>query len=315
MSVDGKSPWPRRVHRATSLLVAGAALVLLMTRADPSSTWQHVRSANWAWVIAGFVFFYASIPARGWRWHILLKRAGSHVGVVALMGTIYRAWTINCVLPSRSGDVFAALTLKTERGLSASHVLGTILAARVLDVGTLVTMVLALFLIWTSDRGDELFSIVGGSAALLGLVLLVGLTVLRRSPQSLVRFLPQWAERRYREFQGSTFRALRQPSAVLGLSVVLWLLECVRLWCVLAAFDAPRPIVEVGFFALAAAVLTGLPITPGGLGTVELFYQQALPLIGVEPTVATAVALVDRALNYWFILITGGVVLLWRRRG
>jgi uncharacterized protein (TIRG00374 family) len=93
----------------------------------------------------------------------------------------------------------------------------------------------------------------------------------------------------------------------------LWVLEAFRLWCVLGALDAPRPLGLTAFLALAAAVLTTLPVTPGGLGTVEAFYQQFLPLLGVSANAAASVAILDRSINYWIILVAGGLFFLFKK--
>ena len=63
----------------------------------------------------------------------------------------------------------------------------------------------------------------------------------------------------------------------------------------------------------AAAVLATLPATPGGLGTVEALYQQFLPQIGITASAAASAAILDRIINYWFILIVGGLYFLFRR--
>jgi uncharacterized protein (TIRG00374 family) len=69
----------------------------------------------------------------------------------------------------------------------------------------------------------------------------------------------------------------------------------------------------VAFLALAAAIATTLPFTPGGLGTVEALFAELFPRLGI-PTLLTGSAIfLDRFINYWFILIAGLVYFLLNR--
>jgi uncharacterized protein (TIRG00374 family) len=99
---------------------------------------------------------------------------------------------------------------------------------------------------------------------------------------------------------------------VLGLTVALWLLEVFRLGCVLRAVGVEPSLAWLTFLALSAAVLTLLPVTPGGLGTVELLYREVFPLASIPNSVAGAVILLDRFINYWFILLVGSLIVVAR---
>ncbi|MDI6859145.1 MAG: flippase-like domain-containing protein, partial [Methanocellales archaeon] len=61
------------------------------------------------------------------------------------------------------------------------------------------------------------------------------------------------------------------------------------------------------FVALAAALLTALPITPAGLGAVELAIVGVLMIVGIDKNLAVSVAILDRLISYWSLLIVGGL--------
>jgi uncharacterized protein (TIRG00374 family) len=68
------------------------------------------------------------------------------------------------------------------------------------------------------------------------------------------------------------------------------------------------------FFALATAVLTTIPFTPGGLGLVEAGLVGMMIYIGVPKVDAAAVVLVDRILSYYSVAFFGFVVYLLSKR-
>ena len=89
------------------------------------------------------------------------------------------------------------------------------------------------------------------------------------------------------------------------------MLEGARLYFVIRALDLP----EVGlgisasvFVALAAALLTAIPLTPAGFGFVEAGIIGVLFLYGVPEEPAAAVALVDRGLTIVTVIILGGIL-------
>jgi glycosyltransferase 2 family protein len=62
------------------------------------------------------------------------------------------------------------------------------------------------------------------------------------------------------------------------------------------------------FVALAAALLTAIPLTPAGFGFVEAGIIGSLALYGIVREPATAVALTDRALTVVTVIVLGGIL-------
>ena len=62
------------------------------------------------------------------------------------------------------------------------------------------------------------------------------------------------------------------------------------------------------FVALAAALLTAIPLTPAGFGFVEAGIIGVLSIYGVTREPAAAVALVDRGLTIVTVIILGGIL-------
>lgn len=303
-----------RIHRISSVVLGILALIWVWTRIDFGATLEHLRRSNYWWFALGFAAFYVSLPLRAWRWALMLRNLGMVVPAPALIGTIFRAWTVNCIIPGRAGDVYSAFVLRAERGLSAAATAGSILGARVLDILILIALLTVAFSmrLHADVEGvpQALIHLAWGMAA----VVLVGLVVLARSGRWVesrlpARFAPAWAS-----FTDATFRSVQRVPLLVLITWSLWMLEALRLWCVLGAVGAPRPGLQITLLALVAALVTTLPITPGGLGTVEALYQGVLPNLGITADAAVSVAVLDRTINYWFILGAGSIYFLIQRR-
>jgi uncharacterized membrane protein YbhN (UPF0104 family) len=94
-----------------------------------------------------------------------------------------------------------------------------------------------------------------------------------------------------------------------------WLFDFAALIAALAAVGAqPRPsLVLLGY--VLAALLAVIPLTPGGVGFVEIGLAAALGLAGVGAAEATTAVLAYRLVSFWLPIPIGLVTaLLFRRR-
>jgi uncharacterized protein (TIRG00374 family) len=97
---------------------------------------------------------------------------------------------------------------------------------------------------------------------------------------------------------------------VFGLAVVNWLADCACLACAIRATGAPVPWhgLILAYGAGAAAGSTG--VTPGGFGLVEVTLTAALVAAGMTASRALTAVLAYRLVNFWLILLGGGVAMI-----
>lgn len=89
-----------------------------------------------------------------------------------------------------------------------------------------------------------------------------------------------------------------------------WLLDATALWIFLAAYGHwTRPDGLIVAFALANIVAT-IPITPGGLGVMEVTLAAALVRFGVDPSVALLGVVSWRLVNFWLPIPVGAAAYL-----
>ena len=305
--------------RTIGSLIFGLLLLYLLSRVlfsedfDWSEVARLVGQADIGFLLLAFGAYYATFPVRGFRWRYVLARSGMPIRLRDATEILFLSWFVNCVVPAKLGDIYRAFLLRGNFGASISRTVGTVFIERVADIIVIASLALAAGF-W-SFRGrsrpeiDLIFTI--GFAVAIGLVLII--IGFRVFGGQIGRLLPERIAELWVKFQeGSTgMLSARSVPFILALTVVIWLLEGARLYFVIRALALP----EVGlgisasvFVALAAALLTAIPLTPAGFGFVEAGIVGVLFLYGVTQEPAAAVALVDRGLSIVTVIIIGGVL-------
>jgi glycosyltransferase 2 family protein len=300
-----------------------AIIVFLFTRVqiDVSAILERVSQAN-PWLLAlAVVAYYLTFPTRAVRWGRLLRNAGfrgeAHLpGLAGLTEIIVLSWFANCIVPAKLGDAYRAYLLKRDARVSFSATIGTILAERIIDVLVLfVLMVGAASLAFGRALPPEVVLLMQ-AGLLLAVVVVLGLVALRNLRPLVERLLPRRFHDQYAHFERGTlssFRMYHTLPQVLALTGATWAGEVLRLGLVTLALGlvgvAPSVIV---FVALASALATTLPLTPAGLGFAEgtivavfLLAARAGLAPGVDEHAAASIALLDRAISYWSLVLVG----------
>ena len=121
---------------------------------------------------------------------------------------------------------------------------------------------------------------------LLGLSIFLAVVVSAEQSFAQQRFLLEY----------SSFSANQMP---------IWFAEGVRFYFVAWSLDAMLPPSSALFLALISSLATVSPITPAGLGVVEAIVISVLPLVGVSGDAAAAIAILDRMISYWSLILVG----------
>ncbi|MDQ4036597.1 MAG: flippase-like domain-containing protein [Chloroflexota bacterium] len=305
--------------RTIGSLLFGLVLLYLLSRIifgddfDWGEVARLVGQADPGLLALAFLAYYATFPLRGFRWRYVLERSGMSVRLRDATEILFLSWFVNCLVPAKLGDLYRAYLLRGNYGASISRTVGTVFIERIADIIIIAT--LALTAGYWSFRGrsrpeiDALFIV--GFVLAIGLVLMI--TGLRLYGARIGRWLPTRIGELWDRFhQGSTGAlTVRSVPVILALTVAIWLLEGARLYFVIRALGLP----EVGlgisasvFVALAAALLTAIPLTPAGFGFVEAGIIGVLSIYGVTREPAAAVALVDRGLTIVTVIVLGGIL-------
>jgi uncharacterized protein (TIRG00374 family) len=266
-------------------------------------------------VLVAFVIFYLGFPLRGFRWAYLLRGTGFRVGTRDATEIIFLSWLVNCVVPAKLGDVYRAWLLKINSDASLSRTFGTVFVERVLDLFAIATLGLAAGF-WSFRSGlPTQIQLVFGIGVAVVIALAVGLFTMRNFGRQILTALPlpHRVYELYDRFEEGVFQAigLRRLPLLAVVTGLVWATESLRLYFVVQAFGFPE--VQLGlsgavFVALIGSLLTAVPLSPAGLGIVEAGVVGVLTVAyGVPLPEATAIALLDRAISVFSIIVLGSV--------
>jgi hypothetical protein len=328
---DSTPPQPlsRRLRDPRTIVSLVLPIVLLVLVAlslkdlDLNELTQTIVRANPWFLIAAFAIYYAGFPLRGYRWQLLLRRAGTHISLRDSTEIMFISWLVNCLVPAKLGDVYRAWLLKANFTVSLSRTFGTVFIERIFDLFAIA--ILGLGAAFWSFRGNLPTAVQVVIAIGLAVVLLlsVGLYTVRNFGKRALLRVPLPRKKQllelYEKFEEGVFAI--NPRQVPWLAVVtaaIWATEAIRLLLVIEALnfrDVHLGISGAFFVALSASLLTAIPLTPAGLGIVELGIVGILTVIyGVDQTNAVAITLVDRAISVFSIWFTGGLIYALSRK-
>jgi glycosyltransferase 2 family protein len=294
-------------------------LLMLFVRSLPGFKLEElpdkILGANPLLLLAAFVIFYAGFPLRGLRWAVLVRKTGFALRVRDAIEIIFLSWLVNCLVPAKLGDVYRAYLLKINSSVSLSRTIGTVFIERILDLFAIVTLGLAAgFVSFRSGLpGDVQIVFAIG----IGFVLLLagGLMTMRNFGRRILTRLPTPHRilEFYDRFEEGVFGSigLRALPRLVILTGFIWATEAMRLYFVVQALGLPDVHLGISgafFVALAASLLTAVPLTPAGIGFVETGVVGLLTVVyGVSETDALAITLVDRAISVLSIIIIGSI--------
>ncbi len=326
--VEEISLWRRFFNYRTliSFIIAFGILFLVFERLniDFSATWAMITGCNPLFYILAFLCYYLSFPLRALRWRLLLQSAGFRrsqgVELPSLGGLtqiIIINWFVNCIMYARLGDPYRAYLLRQNAAVSFPKTLGTVLSERVLDIIVIFLLILvAIFaLLLTGSPGMK----VAGLVLVVGIVLLsvvaILLGVMGRFGTTVAQRLPRRIKSVYTHFEEGTLGSFGKLPLLGSLSIGIWLLEAGRLLLVTQALSQATgfDIFDIGlalilFAALANALLTAIPLTPGGLGLVEPGVAGLLMIAAISRGAALSIVLVDRTISFLSVIVVGLVV-------
>lgn len=323
---EGFGSLTARFKRPETLVSFGiaAAIVVFFFRGleiDVGDVWVNIRQTNPFWYALSLLVFYLGFIWRALRWRMMLGQTGIDAAhgyrlpkMSGLIEIYLLSWFANCLVPAKLGDAYRGFLLKKDTGAPFSTTVGTILAERLVD---LVVLFLTMGVVGVAVFGSHLPG-AAGQTLLVGVVLmvvgLVGLGVMWWARDVLARRVPaRWGDQ-YARLHDAVFASLRRPAPSVLASLLIWLGDGLRLWFVALALGADVGLGTAVFVALMSALLTTVPFTPAGLGFVDVAMIGVLKLVGVDTAMAGSVALLDRVIGYWSIILLGMVLYARRAR-
>lgn len=288
--------WRNKLGSAVSAVVSVLFLVLVLRRIEWGALGELVReNPPYGYLSLAMLSILCALCGSTLRWrYILLAQYGvfRSVSFGEMLKAVMIATGLNCVLPSKGGDLAKVLFLRRHMLLSAG--VGTVILERMADLAFLALLSVAASLASGIPEG-----ILTG-LALLAILLVAFLLIV------FPIFEFAWIPHRLADARASVrlvFRQwLAQPRLVLltcASCALVWSMNGVCISLLMTAFAPGVPFVY-GLSIYPIAVLAGLmPVSISGIGVRDAAMVYLLTSY-TTPTQAACVALGYTFFAYWF---------------
>ncbi len=294
--------------------VAAIVIYIFLKNFDLSTALKSLSKAKWPYFILSILVFYISLPLRGGRWGVLLKPAGHKIGYYPLSHYYFLSWFANAVLPARIGDIYRAYLLKKNKEVPLSLSFGVLFSERVFDLA--IAAILVVFsgtYFWSLISGTSEANYLTYGLIVIGLIILVFAATIFAMPQ-IIKLVPEKWKGKLVSFKTGLFKSPSLFPLIVLMTLAIWMTEALRLYFVFLAFDINAGFLVAIFISQASLILMSIPLSPAGLGLVELLMLKILTTVKISPDIAGAITISDRLISYWSLLLIGGICYLLSSR-
>ena len=301
------------------LLFSILLVVLLILWIGPSNILTALETADWWFILLAAVIHIVVVFIRSLRWGFIIDQTTEFKNnfVVKTIGIFAGNFS-----PMKSaGEVLTAVAGKKLNKISLSEGMSAGLTERFFDLAIAGSLLIIAGLFLPKIR---FIAIIGGLLS-LGVTFIVYLINWREGSgvwlyskiHPIISKLPIKEEvldnlydRLTTGLEGiinyaQSFSNLKNLSFVFILSLMSWLLECVRLYTVFYAFNLQMDFMAIIIIFLLANVIGVLSALPGGIGSIEISLTGLFVLFGVPSALAGSIALVDRLVSFWLVNVLG----------
>src|SRR5262249_19751785 len=301
--------WPTLMSLVTTLVI----LLGLGAMLDIQETWRQVVACDKTLMVLGGLAHYVTYVVRGYRWQRCLAHVSSPCHRRMSRLVTFFATGVDNVVPGKLADVYAAHLVRINCGVRRSTAMGALVFLRMVDAW--VVLLLASLASWWLFALRLPLAVLW--SFLLGVCVAGGVTLILLIFVLSKMVLPTWIPARGQQMIRAFHLGMWPPSSQLGLIIVLtsliWGLESVWTVSLAAAFGIKVRLMQGIFLTMIPLLASALPLTPSGVGVVEVTMYSCLRLLDVSPATAASLTVVHRLIDYWLHIGVGALLWAFRR--
>jgi hypothetical protein len=257
------------------------------------------------YLVVGILICLCAWWLRGWRYHVILKNLSYQVSITASTACIFISQTVNLIVPARLGDFVRVFILKHEYNVTYSEGVSSLVVERVLDIFTVALLgAVALYFVVNVPAWFYTVIVLPLVAGVIFFLFLLFMGKFSSKNRYITIFLTMLHEIK---------RASLSLKAVLllgGSSIIIWLLDIFVCVTVVMMFQQQIPFAIIVLAIVIGNLVKAIPLTPGGVGTYEISLAITFGLAGVDPAVATLIAVIDHLIKN-LVTLAGGIVSIY----
>ena len=295
-----------------SFLIAIFIFYAIFAKFDITQVIGAIKGINIPYFVLAAVLFLLVFPLSALRWRIFLRNLGTNNKLKELTEITVLSWFANNIVPAKIGDLYKGYLMRKNYNFPISKAMGTIFMERLVDMIFIAIFIfisgLAIFK-WSIPKNIMLPLIV----LFILILTAVGALFFMNSFQLwLFRIVPKRLKHIAENFHFGLLNCvkLREAHIIILYTILSWLVQAVSVFFVIKALNLNMPVFLIIFITLANALLTAVPITPGGLGVGEAAIAGILISFRMEYSLAMLTSILIRVITYWIVLIFGGALYL-----
>lgn len=295
-------------------------LVVALRGLHLGDLWETLVNANYIWILPGVGVYFLAVWARVWRWHYLLRPL-KPIPLKNMWPATVIGYMGNNVYPFRAGEVIRAYVLKRKEGVGMSASLATVVVERMFD-GLVMLMFVLIALPTIPNLPNWLrLTVILASAGFFGalLVFFAWATWQDAAQKIYTWFIRRLLPQRFQEpvlHMANNFttglislRSFKDVAMVFVTSTVIWLLETIKYWFVMHAFNFSVSFLVLMLMNGVVNLATTIPSAPGYIGTFDGPGIEVLRVFGIDPALAAGYTLTLHAalwlpitlLGFWYM--------------
>ena len=328
---EGQDP-PRRRHQwvrgaLVALAIAVLVTVIVVDRHTLAQSLSAIGGLNLLWFVAAIACEAVSLLAFGYSRRLLLQADGHHARIGSVMAITYAGNALSMSIPFAGAQLAAVFSYRQfrRRGLDPA-LTGWALGVSAIASSSALALVL---IVGALAGGAPLATAVGFLGGVVFALPAITVILALRYPRAraVANRALSWTIRMVQRLfhrpgidpaaldelleRLATIRlGWRSYAVVFGLAVANWLFDCACLACAIKAVGQPVPWHGLLLAYGAGAIAGSTGVTPGGFLIVEAALTAALTAAGMNAGPALGAVLAYRLVNFWMILLGGGVALI-----
>jgi uncharacterized membrane protein YbhN (UPF0104 family) len=253
-----------------------------------AGTVDAIADADWLLLAAASLVNIASLMAKGWAWHLVLRPSAPHRWRTAQAATLVGA-AVNSVSVSVSGEAARVQLVATRDGVPLRAGIWSLVWCRLIEGVALMFFLAGVLAVIPTRPWMRPVEI--GAWVFLGVLALAWL--LGAGPRLLTLVPPRWRP----PVQDGKLLTARRLVAPFALSVVNWAAQWLTFHCAILATHVSTS-AAVSLWALIMANLGGVfRITPGNVGVLQASLALGMLLFGIPGDQALAAGLALQAVQ------------------
>ncbi|HIH62505.1 MAG TPA: UPF0104 family protein [Methanobacteriales archaeon] len=294
-------------------------LLILIGWVGPSNVIYAFLGVRWLIIILAIIVHFIIVFIRSLRWGFIIDKKRSYVDnfIVKTIGLF-----AGNLSPMRSaGEIINALAGKKINKIPISRGLSAGLTERFFDLGIAGSLLIIAALFIPMIRW---IALIGGSISILLTALIylvnwkegIGIRLYDRIHRILERspIAEKTLDNIYDKITVTIINIIEHTKSyssrsdvliIFSLSLLSWLMECIRLYLVFLAFGVHTSFFVIVIIFLLANFIGVISMLPGGLGSIEISLTTLFILFQIPANVAGSIALMDRIISFWMINFLG----------